>query len=260
MTQSTHIYGGDIMKQKTKIRLFVQSELISGGKICLNEAQSHYLSNVMKCKTGDNILCFDNKNGEYLCQIAEQNKHQTIAVVGEKTRDYYLPPDLWLLFAPIKKDNTDFVIQKATELGVRKIVPVITKYTITDKIKKERFVAQSIEAAEQSRRVDLPEIAESIDLKKLLQNWDESRTLFFLNETLKGYNIADCLVGFSGKAAIICGPEGGFDDEEIELLTSKKYVKSIALGPRILRAETAAVTALACFQAICGDWVKGENK
>ena len=125
---------------------------------------------------------------------------------------------------------------------------------ITDKIKKERFIAQSVEASEQSRRVDLPEISDSIDLKKILQNWDESRTLFFLDETLNGKSITESFTDFSGKAAILCGPEGGFDKEEIELLTDKAYVKSVALGPRILRAETAAITALACFQALCGDW------
>ena len=248
------------MKQKSKIRLFVQNELKIGEQMCLNEAQTHYLSNVMKCKTDDSILCFDNKNGEFLCKIIHLEKKQTVIEICKKTREFYLPPDLWLLFAPVKKDNTDFIIQKATELGVRKIVPVITKYTIAERIKKERFVAQSIEASEQSRRVDVPEITESIDLKKLLQNWDESRTLFFLNETLDGDCIAETFANFSGKAAILCGPEGGFDKEEIELLTTKKYVKSIELGPRILRAETAAITSLACFQALCGDWKKGENK
>lgn len=242
------------MKQKSKIRLFVQNELKTGEKLCLGEAQTHYLSNVMKCKENDNILCFDNKNGEFLCKIIKQEKRQTTVMTCEQTRKFYLPPDLWLLFAPIKKDNTDFVIQKATELGVRKIIPVITKYTITDKIKKERFIAQSVEASEQSRRVDLPEISDSIDLKKILQNWDESRTLFFLDETLNGKSITESFTDFSGKAAILCGPEGGFDKEEIELLTDKAYVKSVALGPRILRAETAAITALACFQALCGDW------
>ena len=197
---------------------------------------------------------------KFLCRIKEIKKKQTQIFVAEKTRNFYLPPDLWLLFAPIKKDNTDFIIQKATELGVRKIIPVITKFTIPKRIKKERFAAQSIEAAEQSRRADLPQIADSINLEKILQNWDEARTIFFLNETLNGFSAAASFADFNGKAAILCGPEGGFSKEEIELLTSKKYVKSVALGPRILRAETAAICAVACFQALCGDWKKGEMK
>lgn len=242
------------MKHKAKIRLYIEQRLTDETTIKLNESQSHYLSNVMKCQIGDSVLCFDNQNGEFLCQIIEQNKKQTTLKIGEKSRNFYLPPDLWLLFAPVKKDNTDFIIQKATELGIRKIVPVITRNTITDKIKKERFIAQSIEAAEQSRRVDLPEIVDSISLDKLLQNWDKSRTIFFLNETLEGNNIADIFAKFSGKAAVLCGPEGGFDEKEIVMLKNQPFVKSINLGPRILRAETAAITAVACFQAICGDW------
>lgn len=242
------------MRHKIKIRLYTEQNLALRKEICLNEAQSHYLVNVMKCRLRDEILCFDNQNGEFICQIIDEKKKQITLTVEEKTRDFYLPPDLWLLFAPIKKDNTDFIIQKATELGARRIIPTITKNTITDKIKKERFVAQSIEAAEQSRRVDLPEITDAADLDKVLQNWDDSRTLFFLDETLSGNNVADVFAEFNGKAAILCGPEGGFDEKETEILRGKPFVKSINLGPRILRAETAAITAIACFQAICGDW------
>mgnify|MGYP002624954208 CR=1 FL=1 len=242
------------MRQKTKIRLYTEQLLACDNKLCLNEAQSHYLTNVMKHRLGDNILCFDNQNGEFLCQIIEQEKKQITLSVLQKTRNFYLPPDLWLLFAPIKKDNTDFIIQKATELGVRKIIPVITKNTITNKVKRDRFIAQSIEAAEQSRRVDLPEISESISLEKLLQNWDESRRLFFLNETLTGHNITDSFAKFQGKAAILCGPEGGFDEKEILALQNQPFVVSLSLGPRILRAETAAIAAVSCFQAVCGDW------
>ena len=244
--------------QKIKIRLFSFEELKVQATIALNEQQSHYLNEVMKCKIGDSVLLFDAKNGEFSAKLIEQKKKTAILQIMEKTRDFYQVPDLWLLFAPLKKDNTDFVIQKATELGVRRIIPTITKNTITDKIKKERFIAQSIEAAEQSRRVDLPEICDALSLEKLLQNWDSSRTLFFMDESLQGEDIAKAFANSSAKAAILCGPEGGFSEEEKQILRTKEYVKSINLGPRILRAETAAITALACWQAICGDWKKGE--
>ena len=246
------------MQQKAKIRLFTESDLSVAKTVPLNEAQSHYLLNVMKCKENEKILCFDNKSGEFCAKIAQVSKKQIWLEVIEKTKEFHFVPDIWLLFAPLKKDNTDFVIQKATELGVKKIIPVITKNTITNHIKKDRFIAQSIEAAEQSRRVDLPEISDAISLSSLLQNWEEDRTLFFMDETLHGKPVFDAFIKHKGKAAVLCGPEGGFSAEEIENIYKKNYVKGISLGPRILRAETAAITALACWQAVCGDW-RGEN-
>lgn len=247
------------MQQKAKIRLFVESDLSSLPTILLNEAQSHYLMNVMKCKPEEKILCFDNKNGEFCAKIADISKKQIQLKIIEKTKDFIHVPDIWLLFAPLKKDNTDFIIQKATELGAKKIIPVITKNTITNHIKRERFIAQSIEAAEQSRRVDLPEISEAVSLSYVLQHWEEDRALFFMDETMNGEPIFDAFSKHSGKAAVLCGPEGGFSAEEIENLYNKNYVKGICLGPRILRAETAAVAALSCWQAVCGDW-NGEKK
>ncbi len=247
------------MAQKIKIRLFINENLKEGTQITLNEAQSHYLSDVMKATINSQIKCFNNKQGEFIAKICAKQKKQIILQIEQKSRDFYLPPDLWLLFSPLKKDNTDFVIQKATELGVRKIIPIITKNTITGKIKKERFEAQSIEAAEQSHRVDIPEIDDIITLEEVLKNWDPARKLYFLDETLTENNLQQSLQINHQKAAIICGPEGGFDASEIEKLRSKNYVLPISLGPRILRAETAAIAAISCWQALCGDWKSGEK-
>ena len=243
--------------RKAKIRLYFEGKLKEGEEFLLGEKQTHYLFNVMKLEAEDFVLCFDNKNGEFLCEIAEISKKKTVVKCIEKTRKFELVSDIWLLFAPVKKDNTDFIIEKATELGVRKIVPVITERTNSFKVKKERFVLQSIEAAEQSRRIDLPEIEDAVELKKMLAKWNEGRVLFFCNEKSDENEIAKV---FSNKSfcnkpcAILIGPEGGFSDEEIALLKGKKFVTNISLGKRILRAETAVVAALSCWQAILGDW------
>jgi len=248
------------MGKEAKIRLFITQTPTSKSSLDLTEEQSHYLINVMKCKIGDNIICCDNKNGEFLLKISSISKKQVSLSLQKKLRDFSPSPDLWLIFAPLKKDKTDFVIEKATELGVRKIIPTITEYTITNKIRKDRFVAQSIEAAEQSRRLDLPEIEDICPLHKLLENWDTSRTLYFMDETLNGTNPCETFAKKEHKAAVLCGPEGGFSDEEAKLLRSKSFVKSVNLGPRILRAETAVVAALTCWQALCGDWNIGDKK
>jgi len=244
------------MPEKIKIRLFVQQELAVCARIETSDMQFHYLSDVMKCKNGDYILCFDGKNGEFAARLCFEGKKNLFLEIVEKTAEFKASPDLWILFTPLKKDNTDFVVQKATELGVQKIVPVITKNTITDKIKKERFEAQCIEAAEQSRRLDVPQVENAVSFEKLLQNWDSGRTLFFMDEAMQGKDVVSAFSGFSGKAAILCGPEGGFDETELALLRSKKFTRAVTLGPRILRAETAVAAALSCWQAVCGDWRK----
>lgn len=238
-------------------RLYVTDKLETNKIIILEEEQTHYLKNVVKYTIGDNLLCFDNQSGEYLCNITEIGKKKTTLLVKEKTKDLYICPDIWLLFAPLKKDKTDFVIEKATELGCRKIIPTLTKYTITSNVKTSRYISQSIEASEQCRRTDLPEISEAIELKKLLQNWDKERTLFFMDETLQSKNFLTALKESKNpKSAILIGPEGGFSEEELALLRSLDFCIGATLGPRILRAETAATSALSCWQLISGDWSK----
>lgn len=231
-----------------KIRLFMENiDTIS-------EKQAHYLFNVLKQKVGDKIYCFDGKTGEYECEIIELSKKQCKLKIIKKTREFESVPDLWLLFAPLKKDNTDFVIEKATELGIKKIIPTITLRAISEKVRTERYIAQAIEASEQCRRVDIPEIEEAITLEKLLKTWDKNRKLYYLDETGNGNKIFDVFKNSKSPCAILVGPEGGFDEKELELLRKLEYTEGVNMGKRILRAETAAITSIACWQSICGDW------
>lgn len=236
-------------------RLYISEELNLGKNVTLNENQTHYLKNVVKYTLNDTLNCFDNKNGEFLCQISTINKKNIVLTVIKKTKDFTGSPDIWLLFAPLKKDKTDFVIEKATELGCRAILPVITKHTITANIKTERYIAQSIEAAEQCRRTDLPQVIPPASLEDTLKNWEKDRILYFMDETLESQNFLDLLTqNKSKKAAVLIGPEGGFSPEELTYLRKLPFAKGATLGPRILRAETAATAALACWQMIAGDW------
>ena len=155
---------------------------------------------------------------------------------------------------PVKKDQTDFIIQKAVELGARRLQPVITRRTITDKVRHERFRAQGIEAAEQCRRLDVPEINEAQSLEKVLQNWDKSRRLFFMDETGHGLPVRRAFAAAAAPAAILVGPEGGFSAEELQRLRGLEFAQGVTLGPRILRAETAVAAALSCWQSLSGDW------
>lgn len=243
------------MKNKYRIRLFMRQKLFSGGLLELSEKVSHYLCNVMRCQAEDVIGCFNAEDGEFLCRIRKADKKKTVVSVDEQTRLPAKEQDLWLLFAPLKKDKTDFVIEKAVELGVSRIIPVITEHTNTDKVRIERLAAQAVEAAEQCGRLSVPVIDVPVDMNSLLQNWDPTRQLFFMNERRSGKDAADAFSGCAGKkAALLIGPEGGFSLTEVLALTAKPFVSDIRLGPLILRAETAAVAALAVWQALAGDW------
>ena len=238
-----------------RVRLYIETPLYGGRELDLDESRSHYLSNVMKLAAGDAFLGFDGRSGEFEMQIAAVSKKHCRVIVGERLREFQPVPDIWLLFAPVKKDQTDFIIQKAVELGARRLQPVITRRTITDKVRHERFRAQGIEAAEQCRRLDVPEINEAQSLEKVLQNWDKSRRLFFMDETRNCQDFFSVLKeNPASKAAVLIGPEGGFSPEELNLLRNLPFARGAALGPRILRAETAVAAALSCWQMISGDW------
>ena len=241
-------------KKRAKIRLYVDAELNTSGEILLNDKQAHYLTNVMKLGNEDEVLAFNNRQGEFLCALQSKSKKEFYLKVLSQTRLYEQCPNIWLLFAPVKKDQTDFIIQKATELGVSKIIPVITAHTISDKVKRERFVAQSIEAAEQCRRVDLPEILEAQTLEKVLNSWDKERILYFMDETRQAQPANKVFDAKSPKAAVFVGPEGGFSEDELNLLRSLPFAKGATLGKRILRAETAVAAALSVWQTLAGDW------
>jgi len=242
--------------KKAKIRLYIDQELSLSEIINLDKTQTHYLFNVMKQEIGNFILLFDNKTGEYLSEIISINKRSCELKIVEKTREFESVPDLHLLFAPVKKDNNDFIIQKSTELGIKKIVPIITEYVNSHKIKIEKFKLNAIEASEQCRRVDIPQITELKKLEEVLSNWDENRTLFYMNETGAGNDIISVFSKCDKDllSAILVGPEGGFSSEELEYLSSLPFTKSVTLGKRILRAETAVVSSISIWQSIIGDW------
>lgn len=219
------------------------------------EKSSHYLCNVMRCKQGEQIFCFNPQQGEFLCNLETVDKRATIVCPIEQTKAPHLEPDVWLLFAPLKKDKTDFVIEKAVELGVKSIVPVITRYTNSEKIKVERFEAQAVEACEQCGRLSVPEVCQPLELSKILETWNSERTLFFMDEQRHGLSALQAFGDNRNQpAALLIGPEGGFSPDERDLLNRQKFVRNISLGPRILRAETAALAALALWQSACGDW------
>ncbi len=236
------------------IRLYIKEQLSAVGQnLILDAKQSHYLSNVLRLKERDFFYAFDGINGEYKIQITHLNKQNVQVELVEKTREMTKSRDVWLLFAPLKKDKTDIVIQKATELGVRRIVPVRTAYTNAETVRLERYNSQAIEAAEQCRRLDVPTISSVVSLENVLKDWDVQRTLFFLNEKGNGEHILKAMES-AKKAAILVGPEGGFSQEEVDNLSALPFVKNISLGQRILRAETAVISALSCWQAVNGDW------
>lgn len=237
-----------------QIRLYISQPLTQNQTLVLGAEQSHYLKNVMKLQVGDNFLCFDGKNGEFAAQLTETGKKQCQIVIHQQTRPFASVPDIWLLFAPVKKDNTDFILQKATELGVRKIIPIQTRYTISEKIKKERYTAQTIEASEQCRRTDVPEISDIAKFSDLWHTWDKNRKVYFMDETLNGVSVVQAFQKAKTPCAVLVGPEGGFSPEELKTLRGLPFAQGVKLGNRILRAETAVVAALSCWQALSGDW------
>ena len=242
------------------IRLYIDCDLIISSNIELDDMKSHYLCNVMRCTQGENIKCFNSQDGEFLCEIQNINRKSTTIKVLQQIKTPSLESDIWLIFAPLKKDKTDFVIEKAVELGVSKIIPVITQHTNSEKIKVERYKQQAIEAAEQCERLSIPQISTAKSLTDLLTEWNKERVLFFMNEQRNGQDAITTFTKYANKpAAILIGPEGGFSTDEIAKISAQDFVKNISLGPRILRAETAATASLAVWQSCVGDWKKSKE-
>lgn len=243
------------MSSNSKIRLYVEDELKEGISLVLNEMQSHYLCNVMRLKSGSKISCFNEKCGEFSAFIGTIHKKQTSINLNAKIREAVKSPDVWLVFSPLKKDCMDFLVEKSVELGVSVLQPVITQYGITDKLRQDRIQTQMREAAEQCERLDTPVLRPVAKIEELLKQWDTSRRIFFFDERGKGRTCADAFSDKSAsKAALLIGPEGGFSDSEAEMLYNLPFVTAVSLGPRILRAETAATAALSVWQALSGDW------
>jgi 16S rRNA (uracil1498-N3)-methyltransferase len=236
---------------KSLPRLFVRQQLGAGASVELDAGQANYLGNVLRLKEGAELLIFDGLSGEWLARIADAGKKRMTLSVERRTREPEAIPDVWLAFAPVKRNQTDWLVEKATELGAARLIPVITQRTIADRVKLERLEAITIEAAEQCGRTRLPEIDEPITLKQLLSARDGERRLYFADES-GGEPAAASFA--AGPALILTGPEGGFTDEERIAIRAASNAVAISLGPRILRAETAALASLAAFMAVAGDW------
>lgn len=233
-------------------RLFVETEL-APGPLRVDGPQAHYLIQVMRLKTGDPVKLFDDKTGEWLGVTQAVGKRDLVLDVSAKLREREAVPDLWLCAAPIKKGRIDWVAEKACELGVARLAPVLTRRAVVDKLNLDRLRSHMIEAAEQCGRTALPELVEPVKLPAMLRDWPAGRTLFFADET-GGTPALEAMRANRGPAAILIGPEGGFDAEEREAIRAHPQAVGIALGPRILRAETAAAAAVSLWMGAAGDW------
>ncbi len=236
---------------KSLPRLFVRQPLGEGARVELDAGQANYLGNVMRMKEGAELLLFDGASGEWLGRIAEAGKKRMALNVERRTREPETIPDVWLAFAPVKRSQTDWLVEKATELGVARLIPVTTQRTVVERVKLERLQAIGIEAAEQCGRTRLPDIDEPVSLARLLEQRETSRTLYFADEA-GGEPAAGAFK--PGAAIILTGPEGGFTDDERAAIRAASNAVAVSLGPRILRAETAALAALAAYMALAGDW------
>ncbi|MEW5729968.1 MAG: 16S rRNA (uracil(1498)-N(3))-methyltransferase [Pseudomonadota bacterium] len=240
------------MTDRPRFRLYVAADLSPGVVIDLPREQAHYLANVMRAQAGEAVAVFNGRDGEWRAVIGRVAKNACALAVEALTRPQAPEPDLWLLAAPLKKDNTDLVAEKAAELGASALWPVFTRRTVAARVNADRLAAHLVEAAEQCERLTVPELKPACPLDKALAGWDEARTLLFLDESGSGPPLAQSVP--DGPLAILVGPEGGFAPEERELLARLPFARAVSLGPRILRAETAAIAALAVVQAAKGDW------
>ncbi len=240
----------------SKIRLYVDHDLASGQSIALTREQSNYLFAVMRLEAGTQVSLINSRDGEYLADIVVANKKNGILVCQDQVKPLLLPPDLWLMFAPVKKDRTAFIVEKATEMGVREIVPVMTDYTHFDRIRWDKMDLQAVEAAEQCGGTYVPGIEMMEKLSDVLANWPAERQILFCDESKVGEatSLKDLPVDKDASWAVLIGPEGGFSEAERDLLRAHPNTHAISLGPRILRADTAAIAALTLWQTQLGDW------
>lgn len=225
--------------------------LAEGQVVDLSQGQAHYLGAVMRRTIGDAVAIFNGAEGEWTAEIVDLAKRRCRLRCRELVRKQTTPCDLWLLFAPLKKTRTDFVVEKAVELGVSKIMPVLTRFTNAERLRPDRLRSIAVEAAEQCRALDVPEISDLKRLDAILKDWPSDRALVFADEAAIGQGSGQLP---QTPAAVLIGPEGGFAEEERKVIREIEAAWPISLGPRILRAETAAVSALTLFQAQSGDW------
>ena len=248
------------MTEKLATRLYLEEDLAAGATLGLDHGRAHYLRSVLRLGRGARLALFNGRDGEWSARLDAMGKGWASLVVEEKLRDQTRAPDLWLVFAPIKRARIDFLAEKATELGVSRLQPVMTRFTAVSRVNEERLAANAREAAEQCGRLDVPEVGKVRDLFDLLGEWPAERRLLVCAESGPADPIAEVLRGLnqadSDRAppcAVLAGPEGGFAPAELDGLANLPFSSLVGLGPRVLRADTAALAALACWQAILGD-------
>lgn len=239
---------------EAKVRLYVDQPLGPGQPVAVDADQANYLFNVMRLAPGAPVALFNGRDGEWLARVEQAGKRAGVLRAEAQTAPLRAPPDLWLLFAPVKKARTDFIVEKAVELGVARILPVLTRRTQGERTRPDKMRAHAIEAAEQCGATFVPEVAEAVALDRVLSGWPDDRRILWADEGLAG-NAAGFAALPPGPWAILIGPEGGFAPEEREKLAKLPQVTAVALGPRILRAETAALAAITLWQAHLGDWL-----
>ncbi|HTI88690.1 MAG TPA: 16S rRNA (uracil(1498)-N(3))-methyltransferase [Alphaproteobacteria bacterium] len=259
---------------RARARLFVDQALGPGAVVELGRDAAHYVRDVLRMRAGDSLAVFNGRDGEWRATLAHLARNAATVAIAERLRAPTSEPDVWLLFALLKRTRTDLVVEKATELGVARILPVMTSRTQASRVNLDRLAAIAREAAEQCERLTIPEVAEPRRLGDVLDAWPSDRRLIVADEAGGGRPIAEALAndtsttGFPSvtssappsRWALLIGPEGGFDGGELDRLRKLPFVTPVALGPRILRAETAALAALACVQALVGDWRVGVRR
>ena len=250
--------GAIVIDDKAKVRLYVAGDLAGGAALDLGGDQAHYLIHVMRMKPGAPVILFNGRDGEWRARIDSVGRGRCALVVRERLRAQTPEPDLWLVFAPIKRARLDHMAATATELGVSALCPVFTRYTSVSRVNTARLRANAIEAAELSRRLNLPEIREPVALAAALDEWPAKRRILMCDETGRGAPIAAFLATLAPDTAapwaVLTGPEGGFAPSELDALGKLDFVTPVSLGPRVMRADTAALSALACWQAWVGEW------
>ena len=244
------------MTEKVATRLYVPTALVEGGSAEIDAAQTHRLRHVLRLGPGAAVAAFNARDGEFLCRVGELGRSGGWLAVETRLRAPEAEADLWLLFAPIKRLRLDWLVEKGTELGVSAFIPVMTERTQPERLNRERIAAHAVAAAEQSERLSVPEIRAAERLSQAVARWDAARTLIVCDETGGGAPIASAVGKLKPDApvALLTGPEGGFTQSELDALRNLPFVSRVGLGPRALRAETAALAALAAYQAIAGDW------
>lgn len=243
------------IKDRRAQRLYIDAPLAAGVEHALGSDHVHYLANVLRAEAGDTLLVFNGRDGEWSARLADVKKRAALLAIEEQVRPQLDGPDIVYLFAPLKRSRLDYMVQKATELGVAALQPVITQHTIAERVNAERMRANAIEAAEQCGVLRVPVVHEPLPLARAIGDWDAGRTLIFCDEgEAVGGPIEQLGRLSTDRLAVLIGPEGGFSEAERTLLRGKPFVATISLGPRIMRADTAAVAALALVNATLGDW------